>query len=415
MSTQPGARHQEPVRPRRHPVPGRGRPAQGAAREHRRPTGAPPSRRSTAFTNGDMVVGTTWQYQASVLAGATPPAPVKAVKPKEGTTGWSDTWMISSKAKHPNCMYKWMDYIISPTANAQATVWFGEAPVSPQACAEAEKLSPGHCDLFHATDEAYFKDVYYWNTPTAECLDGRGADLQGLLRVDEGLDRDQGLSPDRRVRSRPRRPPGRRGRLVSRRPAASTTRPMTDDDDDRATATRPARRRPSAGGGALSTPAGAAARPAQRAAGWLLIAYVGSLVVLFISAFWRLDPFTGDIVTEPSPPELRGAAHRRRSTGPSRSGRSSSRRPSPSPTSSWPSRSPTSWPGSPRPRTRALLVVSILLPLWSGYLVKVYAWRLILSRGRGAQLATRAVRPQGAGLRRRGGLAGRCPTCGCRT
>ena len=31
------------------------------------------------------------------------------------------------------------------------------------------------------------------------------------------------------------------------------------------------------------------------------------------------------------------------------------------------------------PRTRALLVVSILLPLWSGYLVKVYAWRLILS------------------------------------
>ena len=45
------------------------------------------------------------------------------------------------------------------------------------------------------------------------------------------------------------------------------------------------------------------------------------------------------------PPELRGAAHRRRSTGPSRSGRSSSRRRSPSPTSSWPSRSPTSWPG----------------------------------------------------------------------
>ena len=34
--------------------------------------------------------------------------------PKEGATGWSDTWMISSKAKHPNCMYKWMNYITSP-------------------------------------------------------------------------------------------------------------------------------------------------------------------------------------------------------------------------------------------------------------------------------------------------------------
>jgi putative spermidine/putrescine transport system substrate-binding protein len=125
-----------------------------------------------AFTSGDMVVGTTWQYQANVLEAAK--VPIKAVKPKEGTTGWSDTWMISSKAKHPNCMYKWMDYIISPLANATVTVWFGEAPVSNEACAEAEKQSPGHCDIFHATDESYFKDVWYWNTPSKECLDGRG-------------------------------------------------------------------------------------------------------------------------------------------------------------------------------------------------------------------------------------------------
>jgi putative spermidine/putrescine transport system substrate-binding protein len=125
-----------------------------------------------SFTSGDMVVGTTWQYQVGVLQAGD--VPVEAIKPKEGTTGWSDSWMISSSAAHPNCMYKWMDWIIGPEANAMATVWFGEAPVSPEGCAEAEKLSAGHCDLFHATDEAYFKDVYYWNTPTAECLDGRG-------------------------------------------------------------------------------------------------------------------------------------------------------------------------------------------------------------------------------------------------
>ena len=34
--------------------------------------------------------------------------------PTEGSTGWSDTWMISSKAKNPNCAYAWMDYIASP-------------------------------------------------------------------------------------------------------------------------------------------------------------------------------------------------------------------------------------------------------------------------------------------------------------
>ncbi|MFL5677400.1 MAG: ABC transporter substrate-binding protein [Chloroflexota bacterium] len=124
------------------------------------------------FTNGDMVIGSAWQYQANTI-NAAGGKQVAVTKPKEGATGWSDTWMISSKAKHPNCMYKWMDYIISPKANADVTVYFGEAPVSDAACAEAEKQSAGHCDLFHAKDEAYFKDVYYWNTPTANCLDGR--------------------------------------------------------------------------------------------------------------------------------------------------------------------------------------------------------------------------------------------------
>ena len=57
------------------------------------------------------------------------------------------------------------------------------------------------------------------------------------------------------------------------------------------------------------------------------------------------------------------------------------------------------------PRTRGLLVVSILLPLWSGYLVKVYAWRLILSEDGAPQLGPRAARAEGPGLRRRGRLA----------
>src|SRR6478609_7149512 len=125
------------------------------------------------FTNGDMAIGSAWQYQANTInaAGA---KKVEVTKPKEGATGWSDTWMISSKAAHPNCMYKWMNYIISPKANADVTVYFGEAPVSEAACAEAEKQSAGHCDTFHAADEEYFKNIWYWNTPTVTCLDGRG-------------------------------------------------------------------------------------------------------------------------------------------------------------------------------------------------------------------------------------------------
>src|SRR5262245_17760297 len=124
------------------------------------------------FENGDMAIGSAWKYQANVI-NADGKKTVQFTKPKEGATGWSDTWMISSKAKHPNCMYKWMDYIISPKANADVTVYFGEAPVSQPACAEAEKQQAKFCDDFHAADETYFKDVWYWNTPSVKCLDGR--------------------------------------------------------------------------------------------------------------------------------------------------------------------------------------------------------------------------------------------------
>ena len=123
-----------------------------------------------AFQSGSTVVGTTWQYQANVLAGEK--APVETTLPEEGSTGWSDTWMISSKAKHPNCMYLWMDHIISPEANAKATEYFGEAPSSKEACAlTADK---NHCATFHAEDEDYFDQVWYWTTPQADCGDDRG-------------------------------------------------------------------------------------------------------------------------------------------------------------------------------------------------------------------------------------------------
>jgi putative spermidine/putrescine transport system substrate-binding protein len=124
-----------------------------------------------AFQSGGTVVGTTWQYQANVLAGEK--APVETTLPEEGSTGWSDTWMISSEAKHPNCMYLWMDHIISPAANAAATEYFGEAPSSKEACAlTADK---NHCTTFHAEDEDYFDQIWYWTTPQADCGDDRGA------------------------------------------------------------------------------------------------------------------------------------------------------------------------------------------------------------------------------------------------
>ena len=54
-------------------------------------------------------------------------APVGAVVPTEGVTGWADTWMMSSHAQHPNCMLKWMKYTLQPEVQAQVAVWYGAA------------------------------------------------------------------------------------------------------------------------------------------------------------------------------------------------------------------------------------------------------------------------------------------------
>jgi putative spermidine/putrescine transport system substrate-binding protein len=80
--------------------------------------------------------------------------------------------MISSEAKHPNCMYMWMDHIISPKANAAVAEWFGEAPANSKSCAETAVKN--HCEIFHADDEEYFDQVAYWTTPTKDCGDDRG-------------------------------------------------------------------------------------------------------------------------------------------------------------------------------------------------------------------------------------------------
>jgi len=120
------------------------------------------------FVKGDVVLGWSWQVNANYAA---LDAPIKTIKPSDGATGWSDTWMISSQAEHPNCAYLWMDHIVSPQANADVAEFFGEAPANEKSCAlTADK---DHCDVFHATEEDYWTNVYYWNTPRKECLDGR--------------------------------------------------------------------------------------------------------------------------------------------------------------------------------------------------------------------------------------------------
>jgi putative spermidine/putrescine transport system permease protein len=111
---------------------------------------------------------------------------------------------------------------------------------------------------------------------------------------------------------------------------------------------------------------------------WLVLAYLGSLAVLLVSAFWRTDPFTGAVVREFTSDNivrvLTDAVFRTatlRTVGVALAvtvicmvlavplalymAKIAS------------------------PRVRLALVVAVTTPLWASYLVKAYAWRMLLS------------------------------------
>jgi putative spermidine/putrescine transport system substrate-binding protein len=124
----------------------------------------------SALESGNTVVGTEWQVNDN-LVNADKKTKVESVVPKEGSTGWSDTWMVAAKAAHPNCMYEWMNWITSPKVNDEVAEWFGEAPAQTKACDLATK---GFCDTYHALDAAYAAKISYWTTPVTNCGDSRG-------------------------------------------------------------------------------------------------------------------------------------------------------------------------------------------------------------------------------------------------
>jgi putative spermidine/putrescine transport system permease protein len=111
--------------------------------------------------------------------------------------------------------------------------------------------------------------------------------------------------------------------------------------------------------------------------GWLVLAYLGSLTVLLVAAFWRLDPFTAEIVHDYGFQNFRllweSDVYRDitvRTVGIAAAVTVTDALIA----------LPIAFTMAKlvSPRVRALLVIAVLMPLWSSYLVKVYAWRIML-------------------------------------
>ena len=144
-----------------------------------------------ALSTGDVTAGTSWQIIVNLAVGGG--ATVASVKPREGATGWSDSWMIPRAAKHPNCAYRWLEHYSSPATNATVAEYFGMAPSSREACAKT--VDPNHCAGYHASDEAYWRDVWYWRTPQAKCADGRTVTCTTWPEWQEAWDTVRAASP----------------------------------------------------------------------------------------------------------------------------------------------------------------------------------------------------------------------------
>ncbi len=124
------------------------------------------------FKNGNVWLGASWPYQTNTLQSQK--VPVKDLVPKEGATGWLDTWMVSSHTKNLDCAYKWLAWISTPKVQAEQAVYFGETPVNAKACAWMNRLSKGSCAQYHANAPLkYFKQIYFWKTPIADCGNGK--------------------------------------------------------------------------------------------------------------------------------------------------------------------------------------------------------------------------------------------------
>ena len=366
MKTKPDLRITNPYALDDDPARGGGRPAQDSRRRSSASTGAPPPRRSTAFTSGDMAIGTTWLYQQNTL-NAGDGQKVASVTPEGGRHGLVRHLddLVKAKPTRTACTSGWTTSS-RPRRTPTSTVYFGEAPVSAPACVEAEKLQrrPLRACSTRRTRRTSRTSATGTRRP-GDVPRRPGRHLHRLRCLDQGLDRDH------RQLSRP-----------------SITAP-TDRSIDAPSATDlttgqrrrrpPASPCPAAGGGALPPTAGPARRAAAGGAARLARHRLPGLagVLFLVTSFWSIDSFTRQrrhrhrrstttrrIADQPDLPDDRGPDGR-----------------------SWPRRSRSTgivvaFPiafymarvASPRD-ARPARSSSILLPLWSGYLVKVYAWR----------------------------------------
>ncbi|MCE3286362.1 MAG: extracellular solute-binding protein [Steroidobacteraceae bacterium] len=119
------------------------------------------------FTNEGVVASGSWPFQVNTLVANK--QPVASVVPAEGATGWADTTLLATNAKHPNCAYRWMEWSLNAKVQGDVAAWFGSVPAVPAACQGNTLLGEAGCAT-NGFDN--FDKIHFWRTPEAACAQG---------------------------------------------------------------------------------------------------------------------------------------------------------------------------------------------------------------------------------------------------
>jgi len=111
---------------------------------------------------------------------------------------------------------------------------------------------------------------------------------------------------------------------------------------------------------------------------WLVGVYLGSLVVLLVASFWQTDPFTSEVVHTFTLDNFRTLWERDVYRNVAwRTIRMAAMVTVADAVLAFPIAYYMARVASPR--TRGILIVAVVMPLWASYLVKAYAWRTMLA------------------------------------
>ena len=165
------------------------------------------------FQNKEVVVGAAWPLQTGTLKAAGFPA--ADTIPTEGATGWADSWLLATKAPHPNCAYLWMKYISEPKPQAQQALSFGETPANSLACAVMDQLAEGRLRVAARRQARLLLQQHQVLEDAARAVRQRPERLRAVPEVGQRLDADHRLGSSRTMSATARdrrRAPGPRPR-----------------------------------------------------------------------------------------------------------------------------------------------------------------------------------------------------------